>query len=71
MITFILREIINSNNKFEKYLKMGNQMTNNQQKNSKQDQPKKKPPQPPPRVGKKKKNKGVQAAAKLPTGIFK
>lgn len=40
----------------------------NDPKNNKQDQPKKKPPPPPPRVGKKKKNKGVEAATKLPTG---
>lgn len=48
---------------------MGNQQDmGNQQGNRKQEQPKKKPQPPPPRVGRKKKNKGVEAAAKLPTG---
>ena len=42
----------------------------NNQKNNKQDQPKKKPTPPPPRVGRKKKNKGVEAAAKLPSGTL-
>ena len=36
-------------------------------RNNRQDQPKKKPTPPPPRVGKKKKNKGVDAATKLPS----
>ena len=35
-------------------------------KNNKQNPAKKKPIPPPPRVGKKKKNKGIDAAAKLP-----
>lgn len=39
----------------------------NKDKNKDQDQPKKKPTPPPPRVGKKKKNKGVDAATKLPS----
>ncbi len=37
-------------------------------KNNKGDQAKKKPIPPPPRVGRKKKNKGIDAAAKLPSG---
>lgn len=49
---------------------MGNQASNGKNdKNKKQDQPKKKPGPPPPRVGRKKKNKGVEAATKLPSGI--
>ena len=39
-----------------------------QNKNNKGDQAKKKPIPPPPRVGRKKKNKGIDAAAKLPLG---
>ena len=38
-----------------------------QNRNKGNDQPKKKPVPPPPRVGRKKKNKGVDAAAKLPS----
>ena len=44
----------------------GAYIMSNQKK--KDDQPKKKPVPPPPRVGRKKKNKGIDAAAKLPTG---
>ena len=46
---------------------MGNNQGQGQQ-NDKQkgEQPKKKPLPPPPRVGRKKKNKGIDAAAKLP-----
>lgn len=47
---------------------MGNEV--NKQDPNKQrggDQAKKKPIPPPPRVGRKKKNKGIDAAAKLPT----
>ena len=39
---------------------------NDPTKNNKNDPTKKKPVPPPPRVGRKKKNKGVDAAAKLP-----
>jgi hypothetical protein len=50
---------------------MGNESTSGRnEKNAKQEQPKKKPTPPPPRVGRKKKNRGVEAATKLPTGKF-
>lgn len=52
---------------------MGNDL-NRQEGNRRRgdEQPKKKaPPPPPPRVGRKKKNKGIEAAAKLPSGTFR
>jgi hypothetical protein len=42
---------------------------NDNSKNNRNDAAKKKPIPPPPRVGRKKKNKGIDAAAKLPSGI--
>jgi len=49
---------------------MGNEVNKQDpSKNNKGDQAKKKPIPPPPRVGRKKKNKGIDAAAKLPSGI--
>ena len=46
---------------------MGNEMNSQGgNKNNKRDPAKKKPIPPPPRVGRKKKNKGIDAAAKLP-----
>jgi hypothetical protein len=48
---------------------MGNEVNKNDQtRNNRNEQAKKKPIPPPPRVGRKKKNKGIDAAAKLPTG---
>lgn len=50
---------------------MGNQAgKHDQNKNNRNDPTKKKPIPPPPRVGRKKKNRGIDAAAKLPTGIL-
>jgi len=49
---------------------MGNELNKQDGKNNKRDpNPKKKPIPPPPRVGRKKKSKGIDAAAKLPSGI--
>lgn len=49
---------------------MGNEVNKHDpSKNNKGEQAKKKPIPPPPRVGRKKKNKGIDAAAKLPSGI--
>ena len=48
---------------------MGNQVNrNDNSKNNRNDQAKKKPVPPPPRVGRKKKNKGIDAISKLPSG---
>lgn len=58
---------------FEYFLNMGNEL-NRQEGNRRRgdEQPKKKaPPPPPPRVGRKKKNKGIEAAAKLPSGTHR
>jgi hypothetical protein len=50
---------------------MGNEVNRQDpSKNNKGDQTKKKPIPPPPRVGRKKKNKGIDAAGKLPTGTI-
>lgn len=54
---------------FKKYLKMGNEGNRgDNSKNNRNDPAKKKPVPPPPRIGKKKKNKGIDAATKLPSG---
>ena len=48
---------------------MGNEVNrSDNSKNNRNDPAKKKPVPPPPRVGRKKKNKGIDAAAKLPSG---
>ena len=48
---------------------MGNQVNrSDNSKNNRNDQAKKKPVPPPPRVGHKKKNKGIDAVSKLPSG---
>ena len=50
---------------------MGNEVNRQDPgKNNKGDQAKKKPIPPPPRVGRKKKNKGIDAAAKLPSSTI-